>query len=161
MNQTFDTNLWLVQSILIMFGLLFAIPMLRALVGIGFIVLSVMLPRRRDGLRNRGVSFLPVILRVGLGITSATLMMPTANAAPHSLSIRVVQPGESLWSIAAETLSQGHAEPVTAQAIDNEWRRLWRENYVEIGVDPTTLKPGIALRVQNSSIEEVDDAIKS
>ena len=161
MNQTFDTNLWIIQSILIMIGLLVAIPMLRALIGITLIVLSAILPTRRDGLRSRGVSFLPVIIRVGLGITSASLMMPAAHASPMTSSVHVVRPGESLWSIAAERLSQRDGEPVTAQDIDTEWRRLWRENYFEIGVDPTKLEPGVALRVQNSSSREVDDAIKS
>ncbi len=65
---------------------------------------------------------------------------PTAPAAPPEGSV-TVQPGDSLWRIAAHTLGPD----ATDADIDNAWRAWYFTNHEVIGDDPDVIVPGQAL----------------
>ncbi len=64
----------------------------------------------------------------------------TAGDEPGTL---VVEPRDSLWSIAAGRLG---VEASTAE-IDHAWRALWRANEAVVGGDPDHIEPGQRLTV--------------
>jgi len=81
-------------------------------------------PRRQQGGRHRSAE-------------SAT--PTTGTSGPHSV---LVQPGDSLWSIAADHLPNDADD---AQ-IDAAWHTWYRTNRLLIGADPDLIQPGLRLR---------------
>ena len=83
----------------------------------------------------------------GLGVHGLPLPdRPHAPAAPiHALTARTVavQPGDSLWSLAAADLPPG-AAPAT---VDERWRAIYRLNRPVVGPDPDHVRPGQLLRL--------------
>lgn len=69
---------------------------------------------------------------------------PGGGAAPARV---VVQPGDTLWSIAARRLGPG----ATAPAIAVEWRHWHAANRELIGPDPRRLRSGVSLRVPGTA----------
>jgi nucleoid-associated protein YgaU len=63
--------------------------------------------------------------------------------AETSAGTHVVQPGESLWSIAADSLGERASDARIARS----WPRWHRANLAVIGADPSRLVPGMTLRV--------------
>ncbi|MBS2939026.1 LysM peptidoglycan-binding domain-containing protein [Nocardioides sp. J2M5] len=65
----------------------------------------------------------------------------------------VVQPGDSLWSIAL-------AHPADAAPADTDtdarWRALWRANRAVVGDDPDLIHPGQALRLPAASPDSTE-----
>lgn len=72
----------------------------------------------------------------GIALVSAA---PTRTVAAQALSTTVVvQPGDSLWRIAARSLPHD----ADAQAIERAWHRWYAANRQLIGPDPGLLQPG-------------------
>lgn len=139
--NNFNITVWIVQSVLVMLALLLLIPIFRALIGLGLLFAAQIVPSYRLALQRRAKILLPVMLQAALGLS---LLAQPASATTLA-AIYVVQPGDSLWSIAAETVNQS-AHP-TAAKIEAEWRRLWQLNYEVIGSDPAQLPVGARLRL--------------
>ena len=59
---------------------------------------------------------------------------------PQARPVHVVQPGESLWSIASAT------SPVDGD-VDARWRAIWAANRDVVGQDPHLIHPGQRLRL--------------
>jgi nucleoid-associated protein YgaU len=55
----------------------------------------------------------------------------------------VVQPGDSLWGIAASLAPRAASDATVTRA----WHRLYRVNATRIGTDPDLILPGTRLRV--------------
>jgi len=72
---------------------------------------------------------------LGGGVTRPVAVTP---------AVVVVEPGESLWSIAASRVSGG-------AAISAYWQRTYALNRVEIGADPDLIHPGQMLRLPPSA----------
>lgn len=74
-----------------------------------------------------------------------TAAPPPAAALPPAATraVRVVEAGESLWSIAATTLGAGAA----ASDIAAEWPRWYAQNRESVGPDPDRLLAGAELQV--------------
>ncbi|MCW2598982.1 MAG: hypothetical protein JWM02_811 [Frankiales bacterium] len=74
---------------------------------------------------------------------------PTARPAPHTAlpgreavpSSLVVQPGDSLWAIAARHLGSQVSDAQVARA----WPRWWAANRAVVGDDPDLIQPGARL----------------
>ncbi len=66
------------------------------------------------------------------------------NAQPHRTFAVVVQPGDSLWRIAARELAAraGTTEHPTDGQIAREWPRWYAANRAVIGPDPNLIYPG-------------------
>jgi hypothetical protein len=71
MNTSFDTTVWIVQSLLILFGLIAILPVVRATVGLSLIALAHLFGTRNATLYKSGVRALPPFLRTTLGLTTA------------------------------------------------------------------------------------------
>ena len=93
----------------------------------------------------------PVLDRVEPSAASTTTPTPTpaappAPAPPHVASpvpdVHLVEPGDSLWHIAADELAErlGH-EPTDAEVIPY-WRRLIDANRHVVGDNPNLIRPG-------------------
>jgi hypothetical protein len=158
MYQSFNTTVWLIQSMLMMLGIMFAIPLIRALCGIALLIASTIVPRYKASLSKRGIALLPMMLRVTLGVAVLNpLAQPTtAFASVSHEHVHIVQSGETLWSIAADRLASTSTEPITAHQIDREWRRLWKSNFEHIGGDPNALPVGLPLLIDGFESEHVD-----
>ncbi|MDT0187715.1 LysM domain-containing protein [Microbacterium sp. ARD31] len=63
-----------------------------------------------------------------------------ATPAREAPGAYVVQPGDSLWSIA-------RAHPARDLTVDERWRAIWRANHDVVGDDPDLILPGQALRL--------------
>lgn len=70
-----------------------------------------------------------------------TVAAPSPEAPDHGS--HVVEPGDSLWSIARQT---GPPAATTA-AIDARWRQIWALNRDVVGTDPDLIHPGQQLRL--------------
>jgi hypothetical protein len=68
---------------------------------------------------------------------------PGVTATPPAPPARpvVVQPGDSLWAIAADHLPTGTSDAQIAQT----WPRWWTANREAVGPDPDLIHPGLAL----------------
>jgi hypothetical protein len=86
---------------------------------------------------------------VGVAATSRVLRAP-AQRTPHRV---VVQPGDSLWSIAAELLPAGADDG----RICADWHRLYRVNRNRIGADPDLILPGTVLEVPRFTAPRRED----
>ena len=71
MNTSFDTTVWVVQSLLILFGLIAVFPVIRAALGLSMIALAHLFGNRNKTLYAHGVKTLPPFLRTMLGLTTA------------------------------------------------------------------------------------------
>lgn len=72
------------------------------------------------------------------------------RAAPPGRDLTVVvSSGDTLWALAARSLTGGAegAEGAGPAAIDRRWRALYRANADRIGPDPDLIRPGQRLRV--------------
>jgi hypothetical protein len=69
--------------------------------------------------------------------------LPERAPAPAT---RRVQPGESLWTVAAHLLG----DRATPAEVDRAWRTLYRANRRRVGDDPDLVHPGIRLRLPTS-----------
>lgn len=78
--------------------------------------------------------------RVPLAITPGPTDTPAVGAAAATVT---VQPGDCLWSIAADRLGP----TATNAAIDTAWRAIWASNRDAIGADPNLIHPGLVLVV--------------
>jgi hypothetical protein len=146
MQHNFDVTTWIVQSILLMLALLLAAPAIKAILGIALLSLSALFPRRGLKLKKMGIALLPPILHVALGLSLYTTT-PASATPPTDHATYVVQPGDSLWSIAHHRLQ---SQPnLTPQQVDAEWRRLWKINREAIGTDPTHLEIGTSIRIES------------
>jgi hypothetical protein len=65
--------------------------------------------------------------------------VPAATAVTASV---VVQPGDSLWTVAADHLPAGTTNARIAQA----WPSWWAANRAAVGADPDLIHPGLQLR---------------
>lgn len=76
MATTFDTTAWLLQTFLILVGMLAALPVLRAAAGLALVLITRGLGRERGRLHAYGLSLLPkfarAVLTAGVGIGSLT-----------------------------------------------------------------------------------------
>jgi LysM repeat protein len=63
------------QSLLIMFGILLVIPLVRAVIGLALISLSAALGLQQSHVRAAGVSLLPAFLRTALGFATVVAMV--------------------------------------------------------------------------------------
>lgn len=70
---------------------------------------------------------------------------PAAEAAPAKDAVRV-QPGDTLWGIARDSLPP-HA---SAAEIDRRWREIYRANRTAVGADPDLIRPGLRLQLPPS-----------
>lgn len=82
-SSSFDTTAWVIQSVLIMFAVLLAIPLLRALIGLALISLSAALGLHQSPLKSAGVSLLPAFLRTALGFATVVALTQPAAAASN------------------------------------------------------------------------------
>lgn len=83
------------------------------------------------------------------GLDRLTLPGPVLTAARASgHDCVVVQPGDSLWSIAARRLGRG-ASP---QAITAEWQQIYALNREIIGSDPELIEPGQRLALPTAGV---------
>ncbi|MFT3872750.1 MAG: LysM domain-containing protein [Nocardioides sp.] len=124
------------------------------LVGCGVLAVSALAsPARAEGSRlhppevssreaTSVVSGLPLPDRAvgGPRVHTAGQSRPTTASQQTSGDV-VVQPGDSLWAIAASALPPG----ATAAEIDDTWRRLYELNRSVIGADPDLIMPGTHL----------------
>ena len=62
---------------------------------------------------------------------------------PHQVKVVTVGSGDTLWSIAANTL----APSPTDVAITRRWRAIWAHNLAVVGDDPGLIHPGMVLRL--------------
>jgi hypothetical protein len=82
--------------------------------------------------------------RTGAPPASVLVSQPAARSATTA-RFRVVRPGESLWSIAADLLGPG----ASATTIAHQVQRLWKLNRDAIGSgDPNVLPAGVRLRLK-------------
>mgnify|MGYP003342925192 FL=1 len=81
--SSFDTTAWVIQSVLIMFAVLLAIPLVRALIGLALISLSAALGLQHSPLKSAGVSLLPAFLRTALGFATVVALTQPAAAASN------------------------------------------------------------------------------
>ncbi|MEY2635298.1 MAG: hypothetical protein RIS75_1238 [Actinomycetota bacterium] len=82
MNNSFDTTVWVVQSILILCGILAITPVLRAVAGLSMIAVAHMIGKRDSRLYAHGVRTLPPFLRTALGVTTALSLTGVMMAQP-------------------------------------------------------------------------------
>ena len=81
--------------------------------------------------------------------TGSTLSEATPPAARRTAAVRagstvrVVRPGDSLWSIAADLLPDSSSD----RDVSTAWHRLHRTNAARIGADPDLILPGTRLVV--------------
>ena len=99
---------------------------------------------------NAEVRFLPDVGRPGWIEAANTTEVKTQPAPPGSarraVATVVVEAGDCLWTIAAETLAATiDSEPSNA-AVTAEWPRWYALNRAAIGADPDLLLPGMLLR---------------
>jgi nucleoid-associated protein YgaU len=67
---------------------------------------------------------------------------PSATSRPAAAVARVVvQPGDSLWAVAADHLPAGASNTQIAQA----WPSWWAANRAAVGTDPDLIHPGLLL----------------
>lgn len=59
-----------------------------------------------------------------------------------------VAPGDTLWSIAEESL--GSSPDITEADVERRWRAIWHANRAEVGPDPDLIHPGTTLRLPTS-----------
>jgi hypothetical protein len=74
-------------------------------------------------------------------------LLPTPSRAASGAY--VVQPGDSLWSIA-------RAHPALDLTVDERWRSIWRANHDLVGDDPDLILPGQALRLPTDPTPPTD-----
>lgn len=79
----------------------------------------------------------------GLPLPTRPVSRPPSPRRPAGIAVRVVRPGESLWSIADDLLG-GRAAPAR---VDQGWRDLYRANRDRVGDDPDLVRPGTRLLV--------------
>ncbi len=79
----------------------------------------------------------PVVVLTGPEVGSPTTTTSVEPARPEAVT---VQPGDSLWAIAARGLGSSAPERVAA-----EWPRWYAENRGTIGDDPDLIRPGQVL----------------
>lgn len=65
-----------------------------------------------------------------------------APAPSHGVAV-VVQPGDTLWSLAEQDLPP----EATTAAVGRRWQQIYAENRVVIGADPDVIHPGLKLRL--------------
>ncbi|MDT7570578.1 MAG: hypothetical protein QOE05_752 [Actinomycetota bacterium] len=69
-----------------------------------------------------------------------SLDWPRTNAAPAPAHV-IVEPGDSLWAIAADHLPAGAGDAQIAQA----WPTWWSANRAAVGPNPDLIHPGLSL----------------
>lgn len=83
------------------------------------------------------------------GISQATQRNPSPMVTTAGARQHVVQRGDTLWAIAASTLS-----PQTGVAdVDDRWRRIFADNASILGPDPDLIHPGTVLTVPTNTEE--------
>jgi nucleoid-associated protein YgaU len=80
-------------------------------------------------------------LLVGLPLPDRAAL--PARGQPHRPRVVEVDPGDTLWSIAARDL----AADASAAVIGARWRAIYAANRVVIGPDPDVIEPGQRLRL--------------
>ena len=99
---------------------------------------------------NAEVRFLPDVGRPGWIEAADTTEVKTEPAPPGSarraVATVVVEAGDCLWTIAAETLAATIGSEPSNAAVTAEWPRWYALNRAAIGVDPDLLLPGMLLR---------------
>lgn len=188
--NTFSLSAWILQSITLFLGILAAIPILRALIGISLVAISEMFGLKTKTLRTLGIKIVPAFLRASLGFGLVIGMATPANAetienqipiidrvidfeesieetivieeitptenvasevdsrAKKSSGIEIykIKAGDSLWTIAQDQVVGNGA---TANEIDTAWREIWRLNRDVIGDNPSLIKPGQEIRLND------------
>jgi LysM repeat protein len=97
---------------------------------------------------DRAVAGLPmpdratVTVHVSRLIASVSVAEPPAPP-PSPPPTVVVRPGDTLWSLAAQTLAPGAPDAVIAE----QWQRIYRANRAVIGPDPDLIQPDQRLRL--------------
>jgi hypothetical protein len=81
--------------------------------------------------------------RAPSGLDGLALPDRTVGAVPGRRPTVVVQPGDSLWGIAASLAPRAASDATVTRA----WHRLYRVNATRIGPDPDLILPGTRLRV--------------
>lgn len=139
MNNSFDTTAWVVQSILIFFGLIAFTPVVRAVLGLTLIAAAQTFGSRESKLYAGGVRVLPPFLRTALGVTTALTMssvMLTQPAMAEEIPIidRVVHMSQEAATIELEphvtprdestatTMQATPSHSYTVQAGDSLWK---------------------------------------
>lgn len=70
---------------------------------------------------------------------------PQSSPAPPA-PVHLVQPGEHLWSVAAQTLAAARARPVPTTEVAAYWRRVVEQNRSRLA-DPDLVHPGFAVQL--------------
>ncbi|HXU97383.1 MAG TPA: hypothetical protein VFP03_04725 [Jiangellaceae bacterium] len=99
---------------------------------------------------NAEVRFLPDVGRPGWIEAADTTEVKTEPAPPGSarraVATVVVEAGDCLWTIAAETLAATIGSEPSNAAVTAEWPRWYALNRAAIGANPDLLLPGMLLR---------------
>lgn len=81
------------------------------------------------------------------GAAIAPTGIPTP--APDPVGV-VVQPGDSLWSIAADDLTRSLGRPPSEADVARAWPAWWTANREAVGADPDLVHPGLQLSPPDS-----------
>lgn len=188
--NTFSLSAWILQSITLFIGILAAIPILRALIGISLVAISEIFGLKTKTLRTLGIKIVPAFLRASLGfglvigiatpanaetienqipvidrviefeesieetivveenISSENVTSEVESISEKSSDIEIykIKAGDSLWAIAQE---QVVGKDASADEIDAAWREIWRLNRNVIGDNPSLIKPGQEIRLND------------
>lgn len=93
--NTFSLSSWILQSITLFLGLLAAIPLLRAILGLTLIAISETFKLKNPMLRKMGIKVMPTFLRatLGLGLAIGVVNPAAADISPPEIPVidRVIE----------------------------------------------------------------------
>lgn len=88
--NTFSMSTWILQSVTLFLGLLAAIPLLRAILGLTLVAISETFNLQNPLLRKTGIKLMPAFLRASLGLGMAIGISAPAMADTTSVEIEVI-----------------------------------------------------------------------
>ncbi len=170
MKQDFNSTVWIIHTVLLTAAFGISIPIARSVVGLTLLRIADF--TGSQSLQKFAVNILPAFIKPLVGVTAAVAIsaptlafaqqptisldripsysvtspeiVETAAVAVTQDGSYTVQAGDSLWSIARNSLN---TENPSAHEIDRAWRKLWQSNRAVIGPDPSIIQPGTILEV--------------